>query len=287
MGSMLVERHRSFESFREWTDGFYRADPVRHTLAVTTVAAARSYEAEPVLLTFHEGGGGNAATTSGAYLRTPPFPGQVAGLPRSGLPEVVTAVREHDPGLGAVTGPVECATAFAAEWCRHSGGSDHVRMRQRLYTLGELRPPEGVRGGEYVFTEEDFEWLARWRADYSRDAADTGVSGEPSVPELRAFMDGGRIPTLWTDGVQPVAMAFHSTPKYGTSRIGNVYTPSMHRGNGYGSAVTAAAAARARRAGADSVVLFTDADNPVTNSIYRGIGFVPDHDLVEIDLHRE
>ncbi|WP_157405380.1 GNAT family N-acetyltransferase [Actinopolyspora halophila] len=254
---------------------------------MTTVAAARSYEAEPVLLTFHEGNSRNTGTTSGAYLRTPPFPGQVAGLPKSGLSEVVTAVREHDPGLRSVTGPVECATAFAAEWRRRFGGSDHVRMWQRLYTLGELRPPEGVRGGEYVFTDEDSEWLARWRADYSRDAADTGVSGDPSVPALRSFMDGGRIPTLWTDGVQPVAMAFYSTPKYGTSRLGNVYTPSRHRGNGYGSAVTAAAATRARRAGADNVVLFTDSNDPISNSIYRGIGFVPDHDLVEVDLHRE
>lgn len=59
----------------------------------------------------------------------------------------------------------------------------------------------------------------------------------------------------------------------GASRIGPVYTPPEHRGHGYGAAVTTAASQLAVRAGADAVVLFADVDNPVSNRIYRRIGF--------------
>jgi predicted GNAT family acetyltransferase len=66
------------------------------------------------------------------------------------------------------------------------------------------------------------------------------------------------------------------------SRIGPVYTPLSHRGRGYGSAVTAAAASCALRAGARHVVLNTDLANPISNAIYPRIGFRPVHDAVEI-----
>jgi predicted GNAT family acetyltransferase len=65
------------------------------------------------------------------------------------------------------------------------------------------------------------------------------------------------------------------------SRIAPVFTLPQHRGHGYGSAVTAAAAGWARLAGARHVVLFTDLANRITNVIYPRIGFRPAHDAVE------
>ena len=69
----------------------------------------------------------------------------------------------------------------------------------------------------------------------------------------------------------------------GVSRIGPVYNPTDRRGHGYGSAVTAAAAAWALR-GADKVVLFIDLANPVSNVIYQRIGFRPVSDSARINF---
>jgi predicted GNAT family acetyltransferase len=69
------------------------------------------------------------------------------------------------------------------------------------------------------------------------------------------------------------------------SRIGPVYTPTDRRGNGYGSAVTAAAALWAREHGAQDVVLFTDVANPTSNAIYQRIGFEPVNDYARIDFN--
>lgn len=89
---------------------------------------------------------------------------------------------------------------------------------------------------------------------------------------------------LWSIGTEPVSMALVSPPTAGVSRIGPVFTPVDRRGHGYGSAVTAAAAQWASGAGATDVVLFTDLANPVSNAIYRRIGFEPVAEFVRIDF---
>ena len=80
---------------------------------------------------------------------------------------------------------------------------------------------------------------------------------------------------LWTVDGAPVAMARVHGCLLGMSRIGPVYTPPENRGNGYGATVTAEAVKHAQREGARDVVLFADVDNPVSNRIYRRLGFVP------------
>jgi predicted GNAT family acetyltransferase len=91
---------------------------------------------------------------------------------------------------------------------------------------------------------------------------------------------------LWdVDGV-PVRHGAAAGARRRGLPIGPVYTPRNHRGRGYGSAVTAAAAALAHRDGTPDVVLFTDLANPVSNAIYRRIGFEPVVDVVWIDFAR-
>jgi predicted GNAT family acetyltransferase len=59
------------------------------------------------------------------------------------------------------------------------------------------------------------------------------------------------------------------------SRIGPVFTPTTRRGQGYGSAVTAATAHHALSQGgpAQHVVLFADLANLVSNTIYQRLWF--------------
>lgn len=56
-------------------------------------------------------------------------------------------------------------------------------------------------------------------------------------------------------------------------RVGPVYTPPRWRGHGYASAVTAEVSRGALVAGAEEVLLYTDLANPVSNSVYKRIGY--------------
>ena len=111
-------------------------------------------------------------------------------------------------------------------------------------------------------------------------SATTGrASGSSTTPKVV----GDRF-VLWDVDGTPVSMAMLRAPAAGVSRIGPVFTPLARRGNGYGSAVTAAAADLAHRSGTPDVVLFADLANPVSNAIYQRIGFEPVGDSVRIDF---
>ncbi len=277
---MRVTVHDSFESFRQQAGPLYEADPGRHSIPLTTMAASTSYEAgpKPVLVTVHGSEG-----VAGAYLRTPPFPAQVGALPAALAPLVVDVLREVDSDVDAVFGPEPEARAFAEAWATEGIAQIDVEMRQRRYELDDLVPPHGVPGQLRPFESADVSWLARWRAACAEEAGDSGAGASEAA--LRSFIAGGRVPVLWAVGDEPRSMAFVSRPLGGMSRIGQVYTPGEHRGHGYGSAVTAAAAVEAREMAADLVMLYADLANPVSNSIYRRLGFRPVEDVVVLKLH--
>ena len=66
--------------------------------------------------------------------------------------------------------------------------------------------------------------------------------------------------------------------------MGPVYTPPEFRRHGYGAAVTYAASRKALDEGATEVLLFADLINPVSNSIYQAIGYIPVADYTSIQL---
>nr|WP_239028149.1 GNAT family N-acetyltransferase [Pseudonocardia acidicola] len=156
----------------------------------------------------------------------------------------------------------------------------------RLFALGELTPPAAVAGTPREAVAADRALLTRWRAAFA-DEATHGWRGArtPAQVTAGAFALGYR-QVLWERAGEPVGLAVAGSAVAGASRIGPVYTPPAHRGRGYGSAVTAAAAAAALADGARHVVLFTDLANPVSNAIYPRIGFRPVLDAVEVAFRR-
>ncbi len=97
-------------------------------------------------------------------------------------------------------------------------------------------------------------------------------AGEDHEAAVRDRLGYGGI-SLWQAAGRPVSMGAVTRPVAGMVRIGPVYTPPEFRGAGYASAVTAELSLRAREAGAAEVLLYTDLDNPVSNSIYQRIGY--------------
>ncbi len=227
-------------------------------------------------LTVHCGG-----LLAGAAICTPPHPLIVSALPVGCAGAAAEALALGYPALPGAFGSRDYAEAFARSWPARTGASVHERMAQRLFALHGLTPPAGVPGTVRQAGVGDLELLARWRQDFA-DEATGGLRGRGSaVQQTRRALAAGNVALLWEAAGQPVAWASASALLAGMSRIAPVYTLPQHRGNGYGSAVTAAAAGWARQTGAKHVVLFTDLADPVTNVIYPRIGFRPVLDAVE------
>lgn len=283
---MEIRLHHDLAAFAELAAPLLHADPVLNTVALT-VLTARLRPGGPddvrVMLTAHDADG----ELSGVALRVGSWSLITSALPPEAAPAAAKVLAHEDPDLPGCTGRRENAEAFAEAWRAHTGDTVRVCMSQRLFALDSLRPPAGVPGTARVAGLEDIELLARWREDFEREVIPEGwPRPDDRLGMLRRQIGDGHGNLLWEVGGEPVALAAASRPAVGMSRIGPVWTPPGHRSHGYGSAVTAAASRWVLDAGARHVVLYTDLSNPVSNSIYRRLGYRPVSDAMDLTFDR-
>ncbi|MBO0878964.1 MAG: GNAT family N-acetyltransferase [Mycobacterium sp.] len=277
---MGVTLHDSIDSFRTAAAPIYLRDPVA---AVVELRILRKLPADsdlpPLLLTVSDRG-----ALVGAAIQTPPFPLLCGGLPESAINDVVAEVAQSRPDLTGVRGPRAIAASFAETWCNRTGAVSRVRVEERLYRLDVLRPPETVEGESRPASDDDTEILVDWHARFRAEAMGDAPVPVVTAQSIRTAKQAGDEFLLWLLNGEPVSMAGVRYPTEGVFCIGPVYTPTDKRGHGFGSAVTAAAAAWAYAAGAKDVVLFTDLANPISNTIYQRIGFRPVTDVNRIEF---
>jgi GNAT superfamily N-acetyltransferase len=265
--------HTTLESFDAATHDRLAADPVRNTIALTSLDRVRrlpATEAPPILITFHANG-----QVVGSLIRTPPWPFQAADLPLDAVDLAVRVVGEADPDAPGVTGPRERSEAFATA----TGKDCTESLTTRQYRLGTLAPP-AVRGSGRMATEDDVELLGGWRGMFLEEAV-PDAPNEGTTEAVRSSLRLGNGHAFWEVDGTPVAWAAASRPQAGMTRVGPVYTPPEHRRHGYGAAVSAMVSQWALDQGATDVLLFADLTNPISNSIYQRIGYQPLEDWAE------
>jgi GNAT superfamily N-acetyltransferase len=205
-----------------------------------------------------------------ACLHTPPWPVVLTSMPEEYAAALAPVLAGRGRAVPGVNGDTATAAAFATAWERATGATVTRHMEQRLYQLGQLRPPPPPPGRPRVAGEADRELLIGWYDAFHREAHAAGPSrGASGVDDRLSY--GGL--TLWEAGGEPVSMAGLTRPAAGQVRVGPVYTPPARRGRGYGGAVTAAVSQAALDAGAAEVLLFTDLANPTSNALYQRLGY--------------
>jgi GNAT superfamily N-acetyltransferase len=281
---MKVVAHAGVSEFWQAAGALFTADPVRNTVVLTVLSrlliGGRFGDDKPILITVHEADD----QLIGAALCTPPFPLAVSALPMRAVEVVadhLAATGVRPTGASGMRPEVE---AFVAAWADRTGVELAHRMDQRLYQLGDLKPPVDVPGSAVVADAKDVELLADLRAAFISEVGHFQFSQHRGdlVRQIQDSMAVGNGQIIWQVDGRAVAMASVSSPNSGMSRIGPVYTPPERRGHGYGSAVTAAASRWALDKRANHVLLFTDLANPVSNSIYQQIGYIPVADALDV-----
>lgn len=178
-------------------------------------------------------------------------------------------VAEDCPTLPLVAGVGSASSAFAGHFATVAGQPAAPVAGQRLYQLGELRPPDGVPGAVRGATPADRELLIEWTIAF-RDEAGATMGDPEEIVDQKLALDRF---WLWEDGGEVVSVTAGTEPAAGYIRVQNVYTPPERRGHGYAAAnVTAQCADCMERDGANSL-LYTDLANPTSNAVYQRIGF--------------
>jgi RimJ/RimL family protein N-acetyltransferase len=263
---------------------FLRADPVENTVPLGVVETLRASGVDA----FGEGPlfgwWRSDAGVRGALLQTGTFPLLLSAMPDHAAATLADELADRGVGLGGITGHPTAARAFADVWEKRTETIAEVHMRQRLFRLGRLEPPEPRPDGTpRVATAADHALVRDWFTAFENEASGGGPANATLIDDRLGY--GGVL--LWEAEGRPVALAGRTRVVAGMARIGPVYTPPEHRRRGYGAAVTAALSQATLDAGASHVVLFTDLANPTSNGVYRRIGFRPVSDRLRLGFRTD
>ena len=115
-------------------------------------------------------------------------------------------------------------------------------------------------------------WRLR-RAERFETAAICHMAEEGARKREQSAAFGGEEPDF--DEGQLVAMAMSARPLKHSITVSAVYTPPEHRQRGYATALVARLSQHLLDMGYEFINLFTDLENPTSNSIYQKIGYRP------------
>lgn len=275
---MEAVRCVSPEEFLAETTSYRAAEPIRTNLlgsvATAVATGVQQYDDERWWVLRSD-----AREVVGAAFRTAPYGLQLGPMAHGAATALASATAKQDDGLPWVAGPETSIGAFLDGYatCESPGSRRTTRRGLRLltYEIDALALP-AVAGTCRQATTDDFQLAHEWHV-----AFETFINGVVPAPDgrdratLRAKLDAGAL-RFWCVDRVPVSMAAHAlpvvTPGGVVTRVGPVYTPPEHRRQGYGAAVTAALT-DALLAEGSRVMLYADADNPTSNSIYQQIGY--------------
>ncbi|MEU7281595.1 GNAT family N-acetyltransferase [Streptomyces sp. NPDC045431] len=272
------------DAFLAHAGAFLRSRPVPHIMPLTVIARLRARGADAY---------GAQATLFGHLERTGEVLATLHRLPSRGLgltpltPEQADGLAAHLAALGHslpyVSADDGTATAFAEAWRRHTGAEPVPRVRLCLYRLGTLTPPTPFPAGRgRLVGERDHDRLMRWCAEF---AADVGEDVSIDAASWAGTRFADKRYTFWeTPDGTPVSMAGANPMVAGMVQVDPVHTPAHLRGRGYAGAVTVEVSRAALAAGAEEVVLFTNAANPTSNALYQRLGYVPVTDWTVYDF---
>ena len=262
---------------------FLAGRPVEHNL-VLSLLQARADAPEPGRYGWVAGGEGFVGI-GGVIFNSPlGFPAAVTPMVPAAAAALGEAVARAWPTLAGVSGEAATASAVAGAFATVTGTPARPVEGQRLYRLGDLRPPAGVPGSARVARPADRRVVAGFVTGFYRDVGEGHRAAGADDDQAARMIATGRL-WLWDDpgagaagagaggpAGAVVAMARATAPDAGVGRVGPVYTPPGLRGRGYGGAVTAAASGAIVAAGA-TAILYTQLDNPTSNALYQRLGY--------------
>lgn len=243
---------------------FLASDPVRHNLILTLLLDERERPGEGRYWVALEGRRALAvamASTRGARIIITATETAIATT-------LARSIAESGEPIAGISGEAATVAAFVGQFAetRRCGASPLYGLR--LYELAELTHETAAVGRLDAATAADRELVVEWLRQFH---SETGVQTVDPDEIVDTRLDKGRI-RLWSVDGRPRSMVMHSEAVEGVARVQEVYTPSVERSRGFAGAAVAAVTGEMLRAG-QRCVLYTMLSNPVSNALFRGLGY--------------
>jgi hypothetical protein len=192
--SFTIHRHPDTEAFLRVAGPWLLRDEAEHNLMLGLAERGRGGGLPPdsFFATIEEADG-----IVGCAMRTPPLKLLVTRMPPGAEEPLAEVLDDAYGALPAVLGPEVEAMAFARAWARRRGVRHQPGMRQRIYRLDTVVPPERTPPGRLRRAEaRDRELAVAWMEAFHDDTRTERTDPQGSV---RRWSDARDL-FLWDDG---------------------------------------------------------------------------------------
>lgn len=184
----------------------------------------------------------------------------------------VAYLLQEGPRPPGVIGPREIAAAFASSWRKATGCEVAVQMEQMIYRLDRVDDVTFSPGELIRATPAHVDLVTEWMIGYLEITPER-LGPEDAQAKAQDAIAAERL-YLWRDGV-PVSMAWKARPTTRGIVVSGVYTPPAYRRRGYATSCVASLSQLLLDEGYEYCTLYADLSNPISNSIYRKMGYHP------------
>jgi uncharacterized protein len=267
---MKVVRHKTAAEFLSRAKAWLERAEAENNLILGIAAYFENYSGElkvqPYFLTVHDDG-----AIVGAALMTPPRRLLITRMPEQATAQLVNFLA-GETAVPGILGPNDCTRVFAENWRANTGITARVKMSERIYTCTAVIPSVPSRGYLRTASRADESLLVKWAGEFCREAHIEDESAYMQS-QIATTIDKGRL-YVWENG-EVVSMADLRRETSRGIAVSLVYTPPCWRRNGYASSCIAELTQLMLDGGKTFCCLFTDLENPTSNSIYQKIGYQP------------
>lgn len=173
------------------------------------------------------------------------------------------------------------AMRFAKKYTEKMNMEYSIHKNMRIYILREINKKIPIIGNIRKAEKKDLFFLPYWYKAFYVDCDFVSKDYNDIVIEIEREIIQERIYLLEDNGM-PVSMASALRETVNGGCVGMVYTPPYLRGKGYASSCVAQVSQKILKRGYKFASLFTDLSNPISNSIYQKIGYMPICDYNDI-----
>ncbi|MFX1288107.1 MAG: GNAT family N-acetyltransferase [Promethearchaeota archaeon] len=172
----------------------------------------------------------------------------------------------------------EAADIFAQLWCEKNSLKCNLFRRERVYQLE--RVSKDCLGNRLLLnaTKIHQEIVLQWAGEMMKEALKDVTSDEieRTIKIYRKEFEGNESNFfILFDKNEPVSIARRAGKTPNGNFVNFVYTPPSLRRNGYATECVAKLSNLLLEEGNKYCFLFTDLNNPTSNSIYQKIGYIP------------
>ena len=198
---------------------------------------------------------------------------------------LIHGIEDSGVSIPGVTSEKSLAECFAKTYAGIRGVKYSVAQNLRLYELikvnPEIAPDITVNGSLRLTRDSDMAFLPYWLEGFNSDCFGAPPFVQPDAAYYQHEVDAKKVYIFEDRGV-PVSFANTNRELQTLCCIGGVYTPPYFRRKGYATSCVAALSQVCLEHGFTRCVLYTNLANPVSNSIYQKIGYVPINDSSDI-----